>query len=216
MNIKAKPFDENSDRYEMWFDRNKVIYKSELLAVGKLLPKRGKGIEVGVGSGKFSEPFSIPVGVDPSTDMLRLAKKRGIQVIKGVGENLPIKNSEFDFVLIVTTICFFDDIKQALKEAKRILKPSGAIIIGFIDKDSQIGKKYQSEKDKNVFYKEAEFFSVNEVVQLLKEAGFSDFSYVQTMFHSLDSISEVEGMKEGYGEGSFVVIKGRRKIGKHL
>ncbi|MFO7792089.1 MAG: class I SAM-dependent methyltransferase [Candidatus Saliniplasma sp.] len=210
MNSKIRPFDEKSERYENWFDRNPAVYKSELMAVGKLLSKEGKGIEIGVGSGRFSEPLSIFIGIDPSKEMLQIAKKRGIRVIRGMGEYLPLKCSEFDFVLIVTTICFFDDVKLALREAYRILKQGGKIIIGFIDKDSQVGQEYQRKKEKNVFYKDAKFYSVNEGVELLRETGFSNFKYTQTIFDRLDSIDAVEKPKEGYGEGSFVVIKGKK------
>ncbi|MFO7991028.1 MAG: class I SAM-dependent methyltransferase [Thermoplasmata archaeon] len=213
MEIKVKPFDENRDRYEEWFDRHPEVYRWELDAVEELLPGSGKSIEIGVGSGRFSEPFSIEYGVDPSDKMLMIAKGRGIQVVKGIGEELPIKGGVFDTVLIVTTICFFEDVEMALKEANRVLKQGGNIVIGFIDKESPLGIEYRRKKGQNVFYREAQFFSVEQVENLLNNAGFSEFEYVQTVFHGLNSVDGVEGVKMRYGEGSFVVIKGRKERG---
>jgi len=41
-----------------------------------------------------------------------MARDRGIKVIHAVAERLPIKDSQFDFALMVTTICFLDDVDQ--------------------------------------------------------------------------------------------------------
>jgi ubiquinone/menaquinone biosynthesis C-methylase UbiE len=61
---------------------------------------------------------------------------------------------------MVTTICFVDDLKKAFREAFRVLKKEGFIVIGFIDKDSELGKIYRANKNKSRFYKIAEFFSI--------------------------------------------------------
>lgn len=202
-------FDEYSGRYESWFEKNPEVYKSELKAVEMLLPE-GKGVEVGVGSGRFSEPFSMELGVDPSTEMLKLSKKRGIEVVRGVGEELPLKDSSFDFGLIITTICFFEDTWKALKEAHRIIKYGGHIVIGLVDRKSEVGRAYQKKKRTNVFYKDANFYSVDEVELILRQAGFEDLFHVQTIFGDLYTIEEFQEPTEGYGEGSFVVIRGRK------
>lgn len=207
--VKNDPFGEHPERYERWFEEHELVYRSELRALSKKIPQEGKGVEIGVGSGRFSEPFSIEIGLDPSPEMLNLAEKKGIYVLRGVGEKLPLDSNSFDFVLIVTTICFFDEPLTALKESERILKENGNILIGFIDKDSPLGRTYQERKKDNVFYEEATFFSVEEVVALLKRAGFDDFSFVQTLFDGLD-LDEVEKVEEGHGEGSFVVVKGKK------
>jgi len=156
--MKSEPFDRYHERYDDWFNRHENLYESELKAVEELLPSKGKGIEIGVGSGRFAYPLSIGFGLDPSEEMLRLADERGIQVVRGIGEYIPFKNGSFDFALIVTTICFFDDPLKSLKEAMKILKPKGAVIIGFIDKESLVGQIYQKKKDENVFYSGANFF----------------------------------------------------------
>ena len=129
----------------------------------------------------------------------------------GIAEELPYNDLQFDFVLMVTTICFIDNIDIAFKEVYRILKPSGYFIIGFVDKESTIGKLYQRNKTTSVFYKEATFYSVNDVIQYLKNAGFTDFKINQTIFKSLETIKKIEPVKQGYGEGSFIVIKSQKK-----
>ena len=201
------PFEKYPLRYEDWFERNKFVYESELRAIRELLPENGEGVEIGVGSGRFAAPLGIKVGIEPSSRMRKIAQQRGLEIINAVAESLPFGNLQFDFALMVTTICFIDNIRAGFREAYRVLKSAGSLIIGFIDKDSVIGKSYQQHKNESVFYKVATFYSVDEVVSQLKKASFKDFNFIQTIFHDLAEIRDVEPIKKGYGEGSFVVIK---------
>ena len=204
MSARIKPFEEHYDRYEEWFEEHRYAYLSELEAVRRLIPK-GEGIEIGVGSGRFAEPLGIKQGVEPSKRMAEIARSRGIRAVDGVAEELPFEDESFDFVLMVTTICFLDDAEKALREAHRVLKPGGSIIIGFIDRESPLGKEYLKHKEENVFYREAAFYSVNDVLSLLE--NFKCVSALQTIFRPLDSIDSLEPVLEGYGKGSFVVIR---------
>ena len=208
--MKIQPFEEYSDQYEDWFEKNYWVYQSELQAVREQLPKQGKGIEIGVGSGRFAGPLGIKLGLEPSFKMRELAKARGIEVIDARGEDLPFNDSKFDFALMVTTICFLDDIEKAFRETCRVLKPNGHLIIGFIDKNSPIGKIYQKHKDESEFYKIATFYSVDEVVFYLKNSGFGHFVFNQTIFKDLKEIKNIESIRSGYGDGSFVVINARK------
>jgi len=203
---KIEPFDKNVSQYEDWFTRNKFAYESELHAIRVLLPI-GDGLEVGVGSGRFAASLGVKLGVDPSIEMMKIARKKGLEVINGVGEQLPLRSSFSDFVLIVTTICFFDDVHIALQETFRILKSGGSVVIGFIDRESPVGKLYQKYKDESTFYKVATFYTVNEVVSILTKIGFKNFKFVQTIFNPLPNIKAIEPVKDGFGEGSFVVVK---------
>ena len=213
---KTDPFEKYPMRYDNWFERNKYAYESELRAIEKLLPKNGQGVEIGVGTGRFAAPLGIKLGVDPSKRMLEIAKRRGIRVIDAVAENLPFNDNTFDFVLMITTICFLDDIEAAFEEIYRVLRPGGSLIIGFIDKDSELGRQYQQHKDDSAFYKIANFYSVRDVTFYLKKAGFGNFSFIQTLYHELPEITEIEPLKEGYGEGSFIAIRaikmGRKRV----
>ena len=206
--MSKKNFELYTEKYDEWFDKNILFYESELRAIRDLLPEGKNGIEIGVGSGRFAEPLGIKIGLDPSQKMGKIANKRGIKVIKGVAESLPLPDSYFDFILMVTTICFLDDVEKAFNEAYRVLKPNGYLIIGFIDSESTLGKYYEKHKADSTFYNDAIFYSVREVRSFMKKANFKDFQYRQTLFQPLDENNIDGSVIEGYGKGSFVVIRG--------
>lgn len=207
---KIEPFEKYTEQYENWFIENEYAYHSEIRAIKEILPDFKDGIEIGVGSGKFAQPLNIKFGVEPSYEMRKIAGSKGIKVWDGVAENLPFRNGSFDLVLMVTTLCFLDDVKKAFYEVYRILKPGGSFINGFVDKNSKVGRIYQKNKQKSVFYRVAVFFTTEEVIKLLKEAGFRKFEFRQTIFNTLDKINVVEEIKKGYGEGSFIAVRAQK------
>jgi len=207
---KTGPFEKYKDQYENWFEKNKYVYQSEINAIKEILPDFKKGVEIGVGSGRFAEPLGIEFGIEPSHEMRKIALSRGIKVVDGAAESLPLKDCSFDLALMVTTLCFLDNVKKAFNEIYRVLKPDGYFVNSFVDKNSKVGKIYQKNKQKSIFYREAIFFTTEEVIRVLEKTGFKNFEFRQTIFNSLDKINQVEKIKEGYGEGSFIVIKAQR------
>lgn len=205
---KISPFEKYAEQYEDWFEKNRWVYEAELRAVKAMLPPGRHGVEIGVGTGRFAEPLGIKIGVEPSKRMREIAQKRGIKVLDGVAEKLPFDDSQFDFVLMVTTVCFVDDINKALLEAHRVLSHGGMIIIGFVDRNSMVGQIYLDRQNENVFYKDATFFSVDELVKNLDQSGFVSLTFNQTIFNTLSKTTRDEPVKSGYGDGSFVVIRG--------
>jgi len=202
-------FDKYYKKYDAWYDRNKFAYLSELRAIKKVLPKKGKGLEIGVGTGRFAAPLGIATGIDPSKNMIKVAKQRGIDVKLGNGEHLPFADGVFDYIVIIITLCFTRAPQKVLEESRRVLKRNGKVIIGIVDKDSFLGRFYQ--KKKSVFYKQAHFFSVEEVVDLLKVIGFDQFLYYQTLFKLSNKVDLIEKPQRGYSKGGFVVIRARKK-----
>jgi SAM-dependent methyltransferase len=211
MTNKHNAFDEHALEYDTWFDTHSWAYESELRAVRMLLPQGGKGLEIGVGTGRFSAPFGITIGVEPSQAMSEIARQRGITVYDAKAEKLPFADNAFDFVLMVTTLCFLDDPLQAFRESSRVLCPAGTIVIGMLDRDSPPGKLYEMKKRSSQFFKDARFSSVGQVLELLQIAGYDHFRILQTLFHKPEEVAGLEPVKEGYGSGLFVVISARKK-----
>jgi len=204
---KEAAFEAYLDRYEAWFEKNIFVYQAELRAIKSFLPPDGKGLEIGVGSGLFAAPLGIRHGVEPSRVMSAKARDRGIAVTHGVAEALPFGDAVFDFALMVMTVCFLDDMDAAFSQTNRVLKPGGTFVIGFVDKNSPLGKAYEQNKRQSVFYKDATFYVVDDLLAYLTKAGFGEFSIAQTIFGMPSDIPADEPVKPGYGEGSFVVIK---------
>jgi ubiquinone/menaquinone biosynthesis C-methylase UbiE len=206
---KTEVFDKYYKDYDNWFFKNELAYEAELNLIRKLIPK-GKGLEVGVGTGRFAIPFGIQEGVEPSDKMAEIAKEKGIRVVKGVAENLPYDDNRFDFVLLVTTICFVDDPLKTLKEARRVTKSDGYIIIGFVDRESLIGQEYEKSKNQSKFYSPAIFYSSIEIEALLKKSGFIQIESYQTLFNPLGAIKEIEPVLKGYGKGAFIGMRAKK------
>ena len=202
---RTQPFDEASDRYDAWFDHHQEIYRAEVNVLRLLMPASpAEIIEVGVGSGKFAGPLGITCGIEPSEKMALKAERLGIDVVRGVAESLPLAGASWNGVLLVTTICFVDDIHQTFTEAWRVIKPGGCIIIGFVDRESELGRRYYADRARSVFYKDATFYSAREVETYLETAGFSRLVFKQCLLPGKNPGI----ITDGYGEGSFVAVKG--------
>lgn len=203
-------FEAHHRRYDDWFDRHQAAYFSELLALRPFVPWQGEGLEIGVGSGRFAAPLGVQTGVDPSPAMLEYAAERGIEVVEGVAEDLPFAAGRFDHALVVTTICFVDSPARMVAEARRVLRPGGRLVIGFIDRDSFMGQAYVAHQDESTFYREATFYSADEVAGFLEAGGFSVTDWGQTLARPLAETREIEPLRAGRGECAFVAVSATR------
>ena len=138
----VQSFDQSAERYEAWFRKNWNAYQPEVRALKEVMPSVGDAVEIGVGSRRFAAPLAVRFGVDPARVMLQVARSRGVDAAMGVGEALPFAGACFAVALMVTTVCFLDDIVQALREARRILRRRGRIVLGFVDQTSALGQTY--------------------------------------------------------------------------
>ena len=139
-------FDNYALEYDKWFENHAVEYALELQAIRESLPQEGNGIEIGAGTGRFTQPLGISLGVEPSAAMRSLALRRGANVIAGTAESLPVEDGAYDFALLGTVDCFFGAPESAFREVNRALIATGYGMVGLIDKDIKSGKKYDKTK----------------------------------------------------------------------
>ena len=99
----SEVFDANAVRYDKWFEHHYIAYLSELLALRAFVPCGGRGLEIGVGGGRFAAPLGIATGLDPAPAMLAFAAARGVAAVRGYAEALPFAAHSFDHALVVTS-----------------------------------------------------------------------------------------------------------------
>jgi len=204
MNSNVSLFDLNALDYDAWFDRHPWVYRSELEAVQQLLPEFGRGVEIGVGTGRFALPLGIKVGVEPAKGMADLAEKRGLEIHRAYAERLPFPDASFDYALMVTLLCFLTDPLVALSEVRRILKPGGRLIVAFIDRESRLGQETLSSGSK--YFRDIFLYSCRDMMELLTNAGFKLLDSRQTLFEDPKKMTAPIIPKTGFGHGDFVVF----------
>lgn len=209
--MTSSVFDRHVARYDAWYDRNAAAFGAELAAVRGLLGT-GRCLEVGVGTGRFAAALSVDVGVDPSARMLAKARARGVAVVQGVAEALPFADESFDVVLFVVTLCFLDDPARALAEARRVVRPGGGVVIGFLDAAAPPGRRFAADRADSPFYRDARLRSAAEIAALLRAAGLVAVDWRQAVFDADLGAAEPGAVKEGRGEGLFCVVRARRAL----
>jgi len=206
----SSPFNTLASEYDAWFEEEgKPVFEIEVKAfqeVLALLPK--PWLEVGVGSGRFAQALGIEIGIDPSVKLLEMAKKRGIKVFLARGEEEFFDEETFGTVFLIVTLCFVDSPLAVLREAHRVLKPEGNIVLGLVLRESPWGKFYQVKKQEgHRFYKHAILYSYQEVERLLTDSGFIIEKVVSTLFPKPGEVKKIENPREGFSvDAGFTVV----------
>lgn len=206
-------FDVFARRYDAWYDKpfGKSAFILEKACIKSLCKDlKQPFLEVGVGTGRFAKALEMKYGIDVSTGVLKFAKQREIIAVKGEGESLPFVDSFFGAVFMVVTLCFVDDPVKVLKEASRVLKENGAVILGLIFKESPWASFYEEKGEAgNIFYRMAKFYSFEELKAMSGKAGLKIEELSSTMFQApTEPPLNFKQPKSGYfKEAGFVAVK---------
>lgn len=127
-------WDRIAHKYTLWTKFNRWYYSLFVLTIKNFCSPR-KVLDICCGPGIMKEeirnffPDAEVVGLDSSREMCRISKS-----LLGNAHHLPFKDETFDLV----TFCFALHelkIREALKEAKRVLKPKGVIAIADLNSE---------------------------------------------------------------------------------
>lgn len=208
-------FEELADRYDAWYASagGRLLFELELACLTPLLaPGPGPRLEVGVGSGRFASALGLEVGLDPAATPLRLAAGRGVAAVEGTGERLPFRERVFSAVVFVATLCFADDPAGILVEARRVLAPSGHLVVGVVPLDSAWGRRYEEQgRAGHPFYRGARFLTTAEHRRMLTTAGFTITGAYSTLTQAQSDEPMWEQAHEGAVAGAgFVAFEARQ------
>jgi SAM-dependent methyltransferase len=209
-------FDTGAAEYDSWFDSpdGRILFGNELAAI-RLLWRNDwhPALEVGVGTGRFAEALGIEYGLDPAAGALRMAAARGIRVTQGRGESLPWDDGAFAGVLMVATLCFTDDPLAVIREAGRVLRQDGRLLVGEIPADSPWGCVLKQKKeDGHSFYRHASIRTVARWLAIIGDAGLEVEALSSTLRQPPEGPAAVESPLPGGTEDvGFVCILARRK-----
>jgi len=200
----ASAFETLADVYDAWFDAHPQVFESELEAVRAVLPERaGAWVEIGVGTGRFASHL----GIEPVAAMAALARRRGVRVLAGTAENVPLEGSSVQAAFVITTLCFVRDVDGTFSEMRRILVQGGVVVIAFLPREGALGRRILEDGGGDPFFREARLLSTVEVLAAMARAGLRVEQIVQTLTNPAGD-ERVEAPSEGFDRGSFVVIRG--------
>lgn len=131
MNEKLLRYFNEIEKIHWWWEGRRQILRQTLSNKSGL-----KILDIGCGTGEtltfLDNYLDKPklYGIDNSQVAINFAKKRGHKNIRKVNAlELPYKSNSFDYILLLDVIEHIEDDSSLLKEAKRVLKKNGRIII---------------------------------------------------------------------------------------
>lgn len=223
----AEIFDGIAHEYDDWYRRplGALVDQVEKEPVYAFLePAPGEQIlDVGCGTGNFSlELARLGVrvtGIDISEAMLAVARRKaeaeglGVEFIKADAMRLLFAADSFDKVVSVTALEFAPDLREALKECYRVLRPGGRLVVGLIGGNSLWSRFYQEKaaRDPGSIFRQARFYTLAELMAAMpgrdvrgKAVLFFGPDFDGTRVEEALAI-EAAAAREGRTDGGFIV-----------
>jgi SAM-dependent methyltransferase len=193
------PFERDSAHYDAWYDSDegRDIFRVEVECLAPLVAScASPRLEVGVGTGRFSQALGIELGLDRAMAPLQRARERGVLVVRGDAEHLPVRTSSLGAVVFVMTLCFVAHPEGALDEARRALAPGGDLVIGTVALDSAWGESYaRAAREGHPYYRHARLRTTSQLGDTLSRGGW-------------DVVAWRSGLVEAPGARGFVARDG--------
>ena len=107
-----------------------IALKNKLNLINSLQPAKGRILDIGAGTGDFlavaKQNGWSTIGVEPSEKAKAIASKKGVDFVDATAA---LENQSFDVITMWHVLEHVPDLDNQIKELKRLLKPSGSLII---------------------------------------------------------------------------------------
>jgi ubiquinone/menaquinone biosynthesis C-methylase UbiE len=110
-----------------------VPYRARVLGAA-----RGRVLEIGAGSGLnlryYAGATREVIALEPSPRLVAMIRRAArpvalpVELIEGSAEALPLDDRSVDTVVTTWTLCTIPDVRHALAEMRRVLKPGGQLL----------------------------------------------------------------------------------------
>ncbi len=218
--------DQMANEYDFWYKtpKGRLVDKIEKEVMYEFLkPQPGMEIlDIGCGTGNLSLELARlgarVTGVDISEPMLTkacqkaLREKLDVKFYKADAHGLPFDDETFDAVVSLSALEFVSDLSEALKEAYRVLKPDGRMVIGLIGGGSTWSRYYEekAKKDPESVFRYAHFRTLDELIAAMpgKNVQGKAVLFVPPDFNFEDREKalelEREAQRQGRKDGGFI------------
>lgn len=107
-----------------------IALKNKLDLINSNQPSRGLILDIGAGTGDFltvaSKDGWKTVGVEPSDKAKAIAKSKGVSFVENTSE---LESHTFDVISMWHVLEHVPNLEEQIKELKRLLKPTGTLIV---------------------------------------------------------------------------------------
>jgi len=159
--------------------------------------------EVACGGGHFLKKFASHVrsvaGLDLSDVQVKMANRKlrsriaagTAEIILGDASQLPWEDNRFSVVTTMGSIMGFPKPLESLKEMHRVLRSGGRTVVS-IENNAEDGKDYSKYAEKWGMW----VWTEEEVLTIMKEAGFSEISVIYEKELGIPKMMIVRGLKQ--------------------
>lgn len=122
------------------FGYHRMVDDFEVSLLERYIKPEDDLLEIGCGTGLIMQRLVDQVasvkGIDISDEMLAKAQEKGLDVERGDAAKLPFDENQFDCIYSFKVLAHIEQIKETLKEASRVTKPGGRMVLEFYNKRS--------------------------------------------------------------------------------
>ena len=161
-------------------------------------------LDVGCGTGEYvhraNELGFTAGGIEPADAMREVAisKNPGASIVSGVATELPYPDESFDLVICIEVLRYLDrsDVRQALRELRRVLRPGGTMFLTMVNRYALDGfflhySLQRMLKHQSIERPHCEFVTPGELDREIRTAGFSTAVHRGVLFGPMRTLYKI-------------------------